>query len=73
VPVCLLVLLCPVYEAIQRAQGNPGESFVDVKINATDLLPREIQRKKKGTVWISGVCDPYQPLEARYGTDQEMP
>ena len=40
--------------------------FVDVKINAPDLLQKEIKRKKKGTVWISGVCDPYQPLEKRY-------
>jgi len=40
--------------------------FVDVKINAPDLLAIEIKKKKKGTVWISGVCDPYQPLEAKY-------
>ena len=40
--------------------------FVDVKINAPDLLRKEIARKKMGSVWISGVCDPYQPLEARY-------
>ena len=40
--------------------------FVDVKINAPDLLPEEIQKKKKGNVWISGVCDPYQPLEEKY-------
>lgn len=40
--------------------------FVDVKINAPDLLLLEIQKKKKGNVWISGVCDPYQPLEAKY-------
>jgi DNA repair photolyase len=40
--------------------------FVDVKINAPDLLRNEIKKKKKGTVWISGVCDPYQPLEAKY-------
>ena len=40
--------------------------FVDVKINAAELLEKEITRKKPGTVWISGVCDPYQPLEARY-------
>ncbi|MBN1656271.1 MAG: radical SAM protein [Deltaproteobacteria bacterium] len=41
-------------------------SFVDVKINASDLLQKEIKKKKPGRVWISGVCDPYQPLEARY-------
>ena len=40
--------------------------FVDVKINAPDLLRREITKKKPGKVWISGVCDPYQPLEAKY-------
>jgi DNA repair photolyase len=40
--------------------------FVDVKINAVDLLNKEIEKKKKGTVWVSGVCDPYQPLETKY-------
>jgi DNA repair photolyase len=30
------------------------------------LLSKEIKKKKMGTVWVSGVCDPYQPLEARY-------
>jgi DNA repair photolyase len=37
-----------------------------VKINAPELLQKEIKRKKKGDVWISGVCDPYQPLEKKY-------
>jgi len=40
--------------------------FIDVKINAPDLLIKEIKKKKKGTVWVSGVCDPYQPLEKKY-------
>ncbi|MEN6373418.1 MAG: radical SAM protein [Smithella sp.] len=40
--------------------------FVDVKINAPDLLSREVKKKRVGRVWISGVCDPYQPLEAKY-------
>jgi len=40
--------------------------FVDVKINAAELLIREAKKKKKGTVWISGVCDAYQPLEQKY-------
>jgi len=44
---------------------NWGE-FVDVKINAPALLGQEIKKKKKGRVWISGVCDPYQPLEKKY-------
>ncbi len=40
--------------------------FVDVKINAPELLAREVKKKKVGRVWISGVCDPYQPVEKRY-------
>ncbi len=40
--------------------------FVDVKINAPELLKKEIKRKRVGRVWISGVCDPYQPIERRY-------
>jgi DNA repair photolyase len=40
--------------------------FVDVKINAPELLAREIKRKRMGRVWVSGVCDPYQAAEKRY-------
>lgn len=40
--------------------------FVDVKINAPALLSAEIIKKKLGRVWVSGVCDPYQPLEKKY-------
>jgi len=40
--------------------------FVDVKINAPELLAHELKRKKVGRIWISGVCDPYQPLEKKY-------
>ena len=53
---------------MKRFTGHkePWGEFVDVKINAPDLLQAEIARKKPGRIWISGVCDPYQPLEARY-------
>jgi DNA repair photolyase len=53
---------------MKRFTGHrePWGQFVDVKINAPDLLRREITKKKPGNVWISGVCDPYQPLEAKY-------
>jgi DNA repair photolyase len=51
---------------MKRFTGHkePWGEFVDVKINASDLLQVEIKRKKRGSVWISGVCDPYQPLGA---------
>lgn len=53
---------------MKRFSGHkePWGQFVDVKVNAPDLLRLEITKKKTGRVWISGVCDPYQPLEAKY-------
>ncbi|MFZ0534118.1 MAG: radical SAM protein [Anaerolineales bacterium] len=53
---------------MKRFSGHkePWGKFVDVKINAADLLRSEINKKKRAKVWISGVCDPYQPLEAKY-------
>ncbi|WP_075075073.1 SPL family radical SAM protein [Longilinea arvoryzae] len=53
---------------MRRFTGHkePWGQFVDVKINAPELLRREILRKKPDRVWVSGVCDPYQPLEAQY-------
>lgn len=45
---------------------EPWGAFVDVKVNAPELLQREIARKKPDRVWVSGVCDPYQPLEEKY-------
>lgn len=53
---------------IRKFTGHdePWGEFVDVKVNAADLLRNGIRRKKPGSVWISGLCDPYQPLEATY-------
>ena len=53
---------------MKRFSGHkePWGQFVDVKINAPDLLRKEVERKPAGRVWISGVCDPYQPIERKY-------
>lgn len=53
---------------MKRFTGHrePWGDFVDVKSNAANLLRVEINKKKRGRVWVSGVCDPYQPLEAKY-------
>jgi len=42
-------------------------SFVDVKINAPEVLIKDV-RKLKGcpTIFLSSVCDPYQPIEGKY-------
>ena len=53
---------------MRRFSGHkePWGAFVDVKVNAPQLLAKQIQHKSPARVWVSGVCDPYQPLEARY-------
>jgi DNA repair photolyase len=53
---------------MKKYSGHPEAwgQFVDVKVNAPELLQKEITKKRPARVWISGVCDPYQGLEARY-------
>jgi DNA repair photolyase len=53
---------------MKRFSGHkePWGQFVDVKVNAPELLQREITKTLPGKVWVSGVCDPYQPVEKVY-------
>lgn len=53
---------------MKRYRGHKerwGE-FIDIKINAPEVLQTEIKKNRRGRVWVSGVCDPYQPVEKRY-------
>ena len=59
---CYARLFMPRYSGHKEPWGE----FVDVKTNAVDLLKKQLERTKKGTVWISSVCDPYQSIEAKY-------
>ncbi len=54
---------------IPRYSGHrePWGAFVDAKVNAPELLARQIVRAKPGRIWIASVCDPYQPAEERFG------
>lgn len=57
---------------MRRYSGHeePWGEFVDVKINAPEVLRKQLARAvragRRGTVWLSSVCDPYQPLEKKY-------
>ena len=53
---------------IPRYSGHiePWGEFVDVKVNAPQILKKQLVRAKRGVVWVASVCDPYQPLEAKY-------
>jgi DNA repair photolyase len=59
---CYARLFMRRYSGHSEAWGE----FVDVKVNAPEILKNQLDKAKRGTVWISSVCDPYQPLEARY-------
>lgn len=56
------------YAAFVGRFTHPNEewgSYVDVKINAPELLKKELSGKK-GIILFSSVTDPYQGLEAKY-------
>jgi len=59
---CYARLFIPRYSG----HSEPWGEFVDIKINAPEVLKRQLARAKRGTVWVASVCDPYQPLEAKY-------
>jgi DNA repair photolyase len=40
--------------------------FVDIKINAPEILKNELTTKQPKSIFISSVTDPYQPLEKKY-------
>lgn len=46
--------------------SEPWGDFIDVKINAPLVIKKQLQRARKGSVLISTVTDPYQPLEKKY-------
>ena len=41
-------------------------SYVDVKVNAPDVLDRELRSLRKDEVFLSSASDPYQPVEAKF-------
>lgn len=53
---------------MRRYSGHqePWGSFVEIKINAPQLLKKQLATARRGTIWISSVCDPYQPVEEKF-------
>jgi len=40
--------------------------FVDVKVNAPEVLARQLRRRKPGSVFTCSACDGWQPLERKH-------
>jgi len=53
---------------MKRFTGHKEEwgTFVDVKVNAAEVLARQMRRAKPANIAIGTVTDPYQPLERQY-------
>ncbi|MEM2929840.1 MAG: radical SAM protein [Thermoproteota archaeon] len=55
----------------RRERGEWG-GFLDVKINAVNVLSREVENRKVGRVYLSSLTDPYQPAEKKYGLARKI-
>lgn len=53
---------------MKRFTGHKEDwgTFVDAKVNADEVLARQMKRAKPGNIVIGTVTDPYQPLERKY-------
>ena len=53
---------------MKRFTGHkePWGDFVDVKVNAADLIPEDTDKYRDKYILIGSVTDPYQPIENRY-------
>ena len=53
---------------MKRFTGHmePWGEFVDAKVNAPEVLYRQLRRARKGSILIGTVTDPYQPVEKHY-------
>ena len=45
---------------------EPWGKFVDVKINAADVLAKRVRRLAPGSVFTCSACDGWQPVESHY-------
>jgi DNA repair photolyase len=45
---------------------EPWGAFVDMKVNAVEVLKRQLRRAQPGSVFVSSACDGWQPVEAQW-------
>lgn len=46
--------------------SEPWGRFLDVKVNAADLIPQNAKKYRNKSIFISSVTDAYQPAERKY-------
>lgn len=60
------------YSPYVLREGRKWGTFVDVKTNAPDVLEKELRKVNSGSILLSSVTDPYQPLERRYEVTRKI-
>ncbi len=63
----------------KRAEARTGKELpetwasdsVSVKINASEVLEKELRKARPGTVMVSTSCDAWQPAEEKYGVTRK--
>jgi DNA repair photolyase len=58
-------------KVISRRQGEWG-AYVDIRINAPELLEKEIISKKPKCVLLGSTTDCFQPIEKKYGITKKI-
>ena len=58
-------IYCYVPSVLSIPRDEWGE-FIDIRRNIPTVLAKELKKKKCGTIGISTVTDPYQPIEKKY-------
>jgi DNA repair photolyase len=66
---CAYCYARPTHQYLGLGAGTDFDRRIVVKVNVAELLTRELARPswRGEPITFSGVTDPYQPLEARYG------
>ena len=57
---------------MMRDRAQPWGTYVDVKVNAPQVLLRELRRLQPGKASLSTVTDPYQPPEREYRVTRQV-
>ncbi len=55
-----------------REQSERWGEFVDVKVNAPEILSKQLPKLRRGLIWVSSVTDPYQILEEKYELTRKL-
>jgi len=55
-----------------RRKREEWGKFLDIKINAVEVLSKEVENRRLGRVYLSSLTDPYQPVEGKYGLTRRI-